>query len=140
MMPTETKFATVFQDTTPTPMETASNPTVPLILTAQLASLFWEHPNVSSALPLLKEFWFFLNKNVSAKMVSGTTTVSVPHADPDVPSAQVPPTARCALPQPTPTTTEPASVLMDSSSPFLPSDIARDVPTTLLPVLLSPKP
>ena len=137
---TETKSATVSQDITPIPTDNVSNLTVPLILTAQLVSLFWEPPSVSSVLLPLKEFWFFLNKNVSVKTDSGITMESVPHVDQDVPNAQVLLFALNVLPQPTPTIMELASALMDSSSPFLPSDIARDAPTTLLLAQVSLKP
>ena len=73
-------------------------------------------------------------------MDSGITTESVPHVDQDVLSAQVLLSVLNVLPQPTPIIMELASALMDSSSPSLPSDIARDAPTTLLlaPVFLKP--
>jgi len=63
-------------------------------------------------------------------------TASVPLAAQDVPNVPVPPFAPNVLPQPTPTTMVPVNALMDSSSLLVPSDIARDVPTILLPALL----
>ena len=73
-------------------------------------------------------------------MDSGITMEFVPHVDQDALNAQVLQFVLNVLPQPTPIIMELANALMDSSSPFLPSDIARDVPTTLLlaPVFLKP--
>ena len=120
-------------------MVNAFNLTVPLMLIAQLVSPYWELLNVLSVLLPLKEFWFFLNKNVSAKMDSMIIMEFVPLVDQDVLSAlMLLPVLNVLLLQ-TPTTMVLANALMDSSSPSALSDIARDVLTILLPAAVSLK-
>ena len=120
-------------------MVNAFNLTVPLMLIAQLVSPYWELLNVLSVLLPLKEFWFFLNKSVSAKMDSMIIMEFVPLVDQDVLSAlMLLPVLNVLLLQ-TPTTMVLANALMDSSSPSALSDIARDVLTILLPAAVSLK-
>ena len=100
----------------PTQTVNASNLTVPLMLIAQLVSPYWELLNVLSVLLPLKEFWFFLNKNVSAKMDSMIIMEFVPLVDQDVLNALMLLPVLNALLLQTPTTMVLVDALMDSSS------------------------
>lgn len=129
MMLTEIKSATVSLDTMLILKVNVNNQTVLDQTTVQTVLQYWEHLNVSDVLLLLTEFWFFLNRNVSAKTDIMMFWVFVLLVDQDVLNVAMLPLVLNVLLQQTPTIMELASVLMDSSSPSAPSDIARDVPT-----------